>query len=150
MLFLCSLSSAALSHGKSMAFFVSLNWCDQWTSVPSNLIPLQNGCCRWWLQCPHPILGVSRVKLQQPSGPFAHHLNCDLLCQTLFQCQFVNALFVSFSWEVPTTLTNCNVILQRAHKNTALMCLTWCLDAIAYELLSWKPHYHSNSGPLGI
>lgn len=32
-------------------------------------------------------------------------LNCDLLCQMFFQIQFINALYVSLSWEVPATLT---------------------------------------------
>lgn len=38
---------------------------DQWTNVPTDLIPLQKGCHRWWLQCPHPVLGVSRAKPPQ-------------------------------------------------------------------------------------
>lgn len=43
-----------------------------------------------------------------------------------------------------------NIIFQRANENTALMCFFWRSDAIACEVLSWKPHYHSNWGPSGI
>jgi len=43
-----------------------------------------------------------------------------------------------------------NIIFQKANKNTALICYSRCSDAVACEVLSWKPHYHSNSGPSGI
>lgn len=168
--FLCSFSSASLSHGKSLALTEGLNWwpvnkCAQHLASFTEEV-MQVPAWPWWpqyVQVSIPFwvlaqLSHSRTSLGhftspveavlagrhrqgwstvgwsaalcllqslQPGSkredafqllPKRRHLNCDLLCQTLFQSQFVNAVYVTFSWEIPAALTTITLSSKKPTK----------------------------------